>query len=85
MSNLKFRLSAIERAYGEHDFTVIRVNGLVDDFFGCDPFNPLSRENPQPGESADAYEERVQREAIAAGKSQVAIFGQPHYCGSNSN
>jgi hypothetical protein len=81
---LHARLSEIEkRINSTGDFLTIFVRGVVD-VICTDPLDPKSNQSPRPGESFVAFVERVRNDAIAAGKSQIAIFGLPRDCGNNS-
>jgi hypothetical protein len=75
--SIKARLREIEaRMSREHDFLTIRVRGVLGGFIGTDPLDPGSNISPEPGESYEGFVARMQAGAIAAGKSQVVIFGQ---------
>jgi hypothetical protein len=75
---LRSRTSAIEdRISSGHELLTIFVSGVDPDFVGTDPFDEKSNSSPRLSESLEAFIDRVQRDAIAAGKSHLAIFGLP--------
>jgi hypothetical protein len=79
--SLRARIECLEdRLNRTSDFLTIYVRGVLDDFIGTDPLDPESNKSPHMGETFDGFVERVRADAIAAGKSQIAIF-----CGDNSN
>jgi hypothetical protein len=76
--SLRSRLSEIERKLAPRDFLTIFVRGVLHNFVGTDPMDEKSNSSPRPGESLEAFIDRVRDDAIRAGKSHVAIFGIPH-------
>jgi hypothetical protein len=78
MSSLKGRISEIEKTINRtSDLTVVRVHGGPDEGHLAAIAGPITL---RPGESEplDAFIDRAESAAIAAGQTRLTVFGLPY-------